>query len=96
MVSGELKTLRITLEAVDDDVLGYVYLRDIASGQSQATRQVQQGVNADYDGDGQLLGVEFLHAEQANADVMRTVAAQLDAPELAGIDLAVMCNRRNA
>jgi hypothetical protein len=35
--------------------------------------------------------VEFLHAETADARQMRTLAARLQAPELAGLDLAEMC-----
>jgi uncharacterized protein YuzE len=92
MVEGQLKTLRITLEAVADGVLGYVYLRDIQDGQVAKTVEVEPAlIMADYDADGHLLGVEFIDARQANAEVMRRLAGMLEAPELAGIDLSEMC-----
>lgn len=92
MVKGELKSLRITLEATGTGVLGYVYVRDIAPGQASKTVEIEQhSIMADYDDAGNLLGVEFLNAEQADAELMHRIAHQLNAPELAGIDLAEMC-----
>jgi len=93
MVKGELKTLRITLEATDIAVLGYVYLRDIPDGAvaETVTLEGEASVNADYDAEGVLLGLEFLDARAADAEVMRRLARRLGVPELAGIDLAEMC-----
>ena len=92
MVRGELKSLRITLEAVETGVLGYVYLMDIDRGQAARTIEVEPGsVMADYDSAGRLLGVEFLNADSADGALMRRLAQQLNAPELAGLDLAQMC-----
>ncbi len=92
MIKGESKSLRITLEAVETGILGYVYVRDIASGQAKETVEIEPAaIMADYDGEGNLLGVEFLNAEQADTELMHKIARQLNAPELAGIDLAEMC-----
>lgn len=92
MVRGELKSLRITLEAVDTGVLGYVYLTDVEPGAAARQVAIDPGsVTADYDRDGHLLGVEFLNAEKADAALMRRLADRLNAPELAGLDLAAMC-----
>ena len=92
MVQGELKSLRITLEAREGGILGYVYLADIAPGQAKETVEVEpNAIMSDYDAAGNLLGVEFLAAERADAAVMRGLAEKLKAPELAGIDLAQMC-----
>ncbi len=92
MVKGELKSLRITLEATGAGVLGYVYVRDIAPGQASKTVEIEpHSIMADYDADGNLLGVEFLNAERADAEIMHRLAEQLDTPELAGIDFAEMC-----
>jgi len=92
MVRDELRTLRITLEATETGVLGYVYLRDVAG--DRAHRQVElepDAIIADYSAEGALLGLEFLHAESADGDVLRRLARELDVPELAGLDLAAMC-----
>ncbi len=94
MVKGELKSLRITLEATDTGVLGYVYLHEIAPGQSDHTIEVFPSVVADYSADDELLGVEFLNAEIADSTIMHQLAEQLDAPELAGINLAEICQNR--
>lgn len=96
MVIGELKSLRITLEAVDDGVLGYVYLHDIAPGQVARTEELvaEPLITADYDSQGLLLGIEFLHAEKADAKVMKRLAERLKCPELAGMDLTRMCQNR--
>ena len=93
MVKGELRTLRITLEATDSGVLGYVYLRDIPGGAVAKTVALdpESSVNADYDAEENLLGVEFLDAGSADAEVMRRLAKRLEVPELAGLDLAEMC-----
>ncbi len=92
MVKGELKSLRITLEVTETGVLGYIYIRDVESGQAKETVEIEPAsIMADYDAGGNLLGVEFLNAEQADAELMHRLANQLGAPELAGIDLAEMC-----
>ena len=92
MVKGEVKSLRITLEAAETGVLAYVYLRDIARGQAARTVELEPGsIMADYDDEGRLLGVEFLNAEKGDSRVMRNLAEKLNAPELAGLDLAEMC-----
>lgn len=92
MVKRELKSLRITLEATETGVLGYIYIRDIASGQVKETVEIEPAsIMADYDVEGNLLGVEFLNAEQADTELMHRLAEQLNTPELAGIDLAEMC-----
>jgi uncharacterized protein YuzE len=91
MVKGELKTLRITLEATEAAVLGYVYLQDIQPGQVDHTAEVIPSVMADYDAGGRLLGIELLDAGNADAAFMSNVAKRLGRPELAGIDLAAMC-----
>ena len=92
MVPGELKSLRITLEAVETGVLGYVYLKDVDRGQAARTVEIEPGsVMADYDSQGRLLGVELLNADRADGELMRRLAQQLKAPELAGLDLAQMC-----
>lgn len=93
MVKGELRTLRITLEATDSGVLGYVYLREIPDEGVTETTPLDPGasINADYDGEGTLLGLEFLNAEVADAKVMHELAERLNVPELAGLDLAEMC-----
>jgi hypothetical protein len=93
MVKGELRTLRITLEATDSGILGYVYLRDIPEGAVARTVALDRepSVHADYDAEGALLGLEFLDAQAADAEVMRRLAKRLSVPELAGIDLAEMC-----
>ncbi|KKL74398.1 hypothetical protein LCGC14_2065290 [marine sediment metagenome] len=92
MVKGELKSLRITLEATDTGVLGYVYFRDIPDGAVARTETIETGsITADYDAQGHILGVEFLNADRADAKVMRSVARRVNAPELAGLDLAEMC-----
>ena len=92
MVKGQLKSLRITLEATESGVLGYVYLRDISRGEVAKTVQIgPRSISADYDGDGNLVGVELLNAERADATIMRELAAKLSAPELGGLDLAEMC-----
>ena len=91
MVKGELKSLRITLEATDSGVLGYVYLREIDRGAAAKTEDMGQGIMADYDAQGELLGVEFLDAARVDSTTMRALAARLKVPELAGIDLAEMC-----
>jgi len=51
----------------------------------------EPSIHADYDAEGTLLGLEFLDAQAADADVMRRLAKRLNVPELAGIDLAEMC-----
>ena len=91
MVNGELISLRITLESTDGGILGYVYMREISPGKIKETVEVEPSIMADYDSDGQLLGVEFLDAGAIDADLMHRLAKQLDAPELAGIDLSEMC-----
>jgi hypothetical protein len=92
MVTGELKSLRITLEAVAGSVLGYVYLREVQPGESKHQVSVEpHSVVADYDAEGRLLGVEFLDAERAEPALMRRLAEELSAPDLAAIDLAAMC-----
>ena len=91
MVSGELRSLRITLQATDSGVSGHVYLRDIAPGTVARTVEVGPSIMADYSSDDELLGLEFLSAELADAEVMHQLASQLGAAELAGIDLAEMC-----
>ena len=91
MVKGELRTLRITLEATDSAVLGYVYLQDTRPGQVERTVQVAPTVQADYDAQGRLLGIELLDAARADAKFMSDLAERLGQPELAGIDLAAMC-----
>ena len=91
MVKGELKSLRITLEATEIGVLGYVYLGEIAPGEAANTVEVLPTVMADYAADGRLLGLEFLRAELADGDFMRELAEKLNAPELAGINLAEIC-----
>lgn len=92
MVKGQVKSLRITLEATETGVLGYVYLRDVARGQAVKTVELEPGsIMADYDDKGRLLGVEFLNAENGHSNVMRGLAERLNAPELAAIDLAEMC-----
>ena len=85
-----MKSLRITLEALETGVLGYVYLQDIPAGGVGRTVEVRPSVMADYDGEGRLLGVEFLDAREADAAFMRALAKQLKCPELNGIDLAEM------
>lgn len=94
MVKGELKTLRITLEATTEAVIAYVYLQDISPSEVADTRRVAPDVSADFDAHGNLLGLEFLHAQKADAALMNRLASELDAPELAGIDLARMCAGR--
>ena len=92
MVRGEPESVRITLEAVETGVLGYVCLTDIGPGAAVKQVQVDPGaIMADHDSQGRLLGVEFVNAERANGATMRRLAKQLDAPELAGLDLAEMC-----
>lgn len=92
MAQGELKSVRITLEATEVGVLGYVYLAEVAPGQAKETVEIEpNSVMADYDAAGNLLGVEFLSAEQADAELMRGLAKKLKAPEMAGINLAQMC-----
>ena len=91
MVKGTVKSLRITLESTGTSVLAYVYLREVAAGQVAQTEPLGNSIMADYDVEDQLLGLEFLNAERADAAEMRRVATQLQAPELAGIDLAAMC-----
>ncbi len=92
MVTGELKSLRITLEAVAGSVLGYVYLREVQPGESKRQVSVKpHSVIADYDAEGRLLGVEFLDAEQAGPALMQRLAEELSTPELAAINLAAMC-----
>jgi len=92
MVKGEMKSLRITLEAAGPCVLGYVYLREVGAGEAARTEPiVPDSVFADYDVAGRLLGLEFLHADQANSTLMRTLSKQLGVAELAGLDLAEMC-----
>jgi hypothetical protein len=94
MVTGTLTSVRITLEGTRSSVLGYVYLREIASGQVHKTKKIAPGVFADYDSEDHLLGIEFLAAERADGALMDQLATQLDAPELSGIDLAKMCKGR--
>ncbi len=91
MVKGELRTFRITLEATAESVLGYVYVQEIPPGASAETREILPSVFADFDAHGDLLGVEFTDAQKADAVLMGQLASTLDAPELAGIDLARMC-----
>ena len=91
MVKGELKSLRITLEAVETGILGYVYLKEIAPGEVAKTVSVEPSVMADYDREGHLIGVEFLNARLADMNFMRALAGKLNCPELNGIDLAEMC-----
>jgi len=91
MVKGELKSLRITLEATDNGVLGYVYLRDPSPGGVEETVEVAPNVMADYDSSGLLVGVEFLDAAAAETQLMHRLAKDLHAPELAGLDLCQMC-----
>jgi uncharacterized protein YuzE len=91
MVKGELESLRITLEAAETGVLGYVYLQEIEDGDVARTVEVCPAVMADYDRGGRLLGIEFLHAELADGALMRELARRLNHPELSGIDLAEMC-----
>lgn len=91
MVKGELKSLRITLEATDAGVLGYVYLQDPPPGGVDRTVEISPNVMADYDDNGVLMGVEFLDAGAAKAELMHELAEKLHAPELAGLDLAQMC-----
>ena len=87
-----MKSVRITLEAVETGVLGYVYLTDIDPGAAVKQVEVAPGsITADYDSRGRLLGVELLNAEQADGATMRRLAKELGAPELAGLDLAEMC-----
>ncbi|MCK4625806.1 MAG: DUF2283 domain-containing protein, partial [Phycisphaerae bacterium] len=63
MVKGELKSLRITLEVTETGVLGYIYIRDVESGQAKETVEIEPAsIMADYDAGGNLLGVEFLNA----------------------------------
>ncbi len=92
MIELRLKSLWVTLEHVEDRVLGYVYLQQIAPGQVEETVEVESlSVMVDYDVDGKLLGVEFLAAEEADEDFVLSVAKKLNAPILAGIDLAEAC-----
>lgn len=92
MVTGELKNLRITLEATDSGILGYVYLREIGRGQVARTNKVEPfSVMADYDAQGNLLGVEFPDARNATPPMMRELADKLSAPDLAAINLAELC-----
>jgi len=86
------ETPKITLEATETGVLGYVYLRDIAEGEVAETVDVEPDtIFADYNAEGMLLGVEFLAAEEADERTMRQLAEKLNAPALAGIDLAKIC-----
>ena len=73
MVKGELKSLRITLEATDDGVLGYVYLRDPDAAGVEETVEVAPNVMADYDSSGILVGIEFLDASRVFQDVEETL-----------------------
>ena len=91
MVKGELKSLRITLEATDAGILGYVYLQDSMPDGVDRTIEVEPNVMADYDDSGMLVGVEFLDAGAARAELMHRLAEKLHAPELAGLDLSQMC-----
>lgn len=91
MVKGELKSLRITLEATDSGVLGYVYLRESSPGGVDQTVEVEPNVMADYNDAGLLVGVEFLDAGAAGFELMHRLAEKLHAPELAGLDMAQMC-----
>lgn len=87
-----MKSLVITLEATETGVLGYVYFQETAPGQAARTEEIEpRSVLADYDADGRLLGLEFLHAEQADGQLMRDLATRLRLPQLAGLDLAEMC-----
>lgn len=94
MIELRLKSLRVTLEPIEDRVLGYIYLQEIAPGQVEETVEVESlSVMADYDMDGKLLGVEFLVAEEADEDFVLSIAKKLNAPILAGIDLAEACKK---
>ncbi len=95
MVTGQLKSVRITLEAIEGGVLGYIYLRDIKPGKVDRTDEIESGsIMADYDSNDQLIGVEFLHAENADSTLMHNLAEKLNAPELAGINLSEMCKSK--
>jgi len=85
------RSIRITLEATDSSVLGYVYLQKAAPAGVARTAPIKPGVFADYDSQGILVGVEFLAAEKADQAVMHDLATRLHVQELAGIDLAEMC-----
>ena len=92
MRRDELRTLRITLEATETGVLGYVYVREAVSGAARRQAELAGGaVIADYSGEGDLLGLEFLHAEAADAELLQRLARDLRVPELAGLDLSAMC-----
>ena len=92
MVSGKVKSLVITLEPAGAGVLAYVYFKEISPGEAAKTVEIEpSSVLADYDADGQLIGLEFLHAEGADGNLMRKLSKQLHVPELAGLDLAEMC-----
>ena len=92
MVKGEVKSLVITLESTGTGVLAYVYFQEIRPGGAARTEEVQAGsVLADYDAQGRLLGLEFLHAEEASAELLRELARRLGVPQLNGLDLAEMC-----
>jgi len=92
MVRGETKSLVIALEATGTGVLGYVYFHETSPGRAARTEEIEpRFVLADYDAEGRLLGLEFLHAEQVDGQLMRTLASRLMQPQLAGLDLAEMC-----
>jgi hypothetical protein len=93
MNKGEVSSPVITLESTGTGVLAYVYLQEIRSGGAARTEEVQAGsVLADYDAQGRLLGLEFLHAEEASGELLRELARRLSVPQLNGLDLAEMCN----
>ena len=92
MVTGRVISLVIKLEPAGSRILGYVYFKEIAPGEAVKTVEVETAsVLADYDKGGQLIGLEFLHAEDADSKLMRRLSEQFHLPELAGLDLAEMC-----
>jgi hypothetical protein len=72
--------------------LAYVYFQEIRPAQAAKTVELLPGaVLGDYDEHGQLLGLEFLHAEEARGELLRDLARRLGMPQLSGLDLAEMC-----
>jgi hypothetical protein len=92
MVAGEMRSLVVTLEASRTGTLGYVYFQEIRPGGAARTVELEpSSVFADYDNEGRLLGLEFLHAESATHALLVSLAERLGVPQLRGLDLAEMC-----
>ena len=81
--------MSIEAHGLDDRLLG-VYIRLSDKRKVHHTREVIADVFADFDKQGEIIGIEFTRPGDYNLDAMNNVSRLVNVPELRAIDVSHM------